>query len=157
MKLIRFVTICAYFLICLSFKNKIFVQFNLGLSSTVRRAFIFTPCPGFGFSSVIFCFIFNRRLKQEISWFRVEGAPNWSCSLSSLNHWGLNIFYACQVTKPPERTTNLCGWLRGFLEELPFELNTGHLTQTLPLNRAFRSTDVLRGLNHRGNYMYHLL
>jgi len=43
------------------FKNKIFVQFYLGLSSTVRRAFIFIPCPGYGFPSVIFYFIFNRR------------------------------------------------------------------------------------------------
>jgi len=47
--------------------------------------------------------------------------------------------------------------LRGFHEELPFERDTGHLTQTLSLNRAFLSTDLLSGLNHSGNYMYHLL
>lgn len=54
MKLTGFVTIYAYFLICRSFKNKIFVHFYLGLSATVQRAFIFTPCPGFGFRSVLF-------------------------------------------------------------------------------------------------------
>ena len=52
---------------------------------------------------------------------------------------------------------NLHGWLRGLDEGLPFEMDTWHLTQTLPLNRAFRSTDLLSGLNYSGNYMYHLL
>jgi hypothetical protein len=52
---------------------------------------------------------------------------------------------------------NLRGWLLGFHKELPFEMDTGHVTQTLSLTRAFRSTDQLSGLNHSGNYMYHLL